>query len=230
MDNYLILMVNTLQKPNSTAPSYSGRAYTNEKIVYAHPSAMIARVAYFGMFGQLVFWLNLAHFTWTDLRSKDGAIAPPLERFSAATVSVGIGGLIAYLLHFYARRRVSKLTLLPGGRKFEIRTANLLGKNTFTARVTEVACSNMASRSEATQDIAALYNEYKAATSTGSAAHQQLGPRFSKQTPAPSRRTAGGLGSNMVLNVKGYNTGFIVDRSGDFIEPDLWNRFVYKQS
>ncbi len=190
--------------------------------LYSHQNNVFAKAAYFGAFGQLVFWLNLAHFAWTDLRAKNGAIAPPLERISAASVSIGIGALIAYFLHFYAKRRITSISLLPGGLKAEIKTANLITKNSFTVRVADMSCNEYVYPTPTTtlnsSDLLQAYKEYQRLNATKKSNLSTTQQHVPYNPKAP-----------LILAIKGYNVNFVLDRFADFHDIDLWNQMLYRQ-
>ncbi|KND05150.1 uncharacterized protein SPPG_00819 [Spizellomyces punctatus DAOM BR117] len=205
---------------HSTRPSQQAsthwrpRPITNDTLLYENPDQSFYRVAYFCAGGQLLLWLTFADWCWRELQvskenpdgSKEYVLAPRLERTGAAAFCLSIGGLFAAAVHLWSSRRVRALTVLKGGQYIGIDTSNLLGKNRVVIQTRRLRTWERAYK----YGDAAPADRWKGQTST-----------FSK---------VAGHRAYIILKPETHRTGFMVDRSGEFLEPQLFDFLFYKKA
>ncbi|KAI9104629.1 hypothetical protein DFS34DRAFT_645332 [Phlyctochytrium arcticum] len=201
------------QSTNATPGWRPPTAITQDIVLYRNPDQSQYRVAYFCAGGQMLMWLTFADWCWRELRTsttdpetgrEEYVLAPRGARTAAAAFCLSIGGLFAGAVHLWSHRRVRALTLIKGGKYVGIDTSNLLGRNRVIIETLKLKTWEKVHRPG--ESPADRWKNAKMSTFTKVSGHRAY----------------------VILKPTTIRTGYMVDRSGEFLEPELFDYLFYK--
>ncbi|KAJ1655964.1 hypothetical protein IWQ61_004385 [Dispira simplex] len=142
------ILTTTAREPLTSAQVVQLRQFVNyarhqDLVIYRKPVGQFQRIVKFSLLAQLLFWLNLAHLAYLNMREQNPEtgkleMAPQLKRAGMSAAMLTVALFVSGLMLTYASAYVYSVTLLKGGRAILFETATLFKPGRYQMPLTSV--------------------------------------------------------------------------------------------